>query len=167
MRDRQGSSIAQRAAAILQQELADGALSNIATSSTMWSSSRRDLISAVSRARTDVEDLAAAVLGILTTRAAPRQDLLQLTEPGSPGVPSELRARLRNDSHRLVDLSFACSDLVADTGQRISSACIELVPARLHLLPGDEDDVSIRLHVPENALPGLYRGLLRATNFNG
>lgn len=167
MRDRERSGIAERAAAILQQEVADGALSNIATSSTMWSSSRRDLISAVSRAHTELEDLAATVLDILTTRPAPRQHLLQSTLPGIPGVPNELRARLRNDSQRVVDLCFACSDLVADSGQRIPSAFVELSPTRLRLLPGDEDDVTIRLHVPENAVSGVYRGLLSSTEFNG
>ena len=179
MPDREGSSIAQRAAAILRQELADGALANIARTSTIWASPPRDLMSAVSRARNEFEDLAATVLDVLASGPAPRPHVaaapqyadathvLQSLEPGVAGAPTELRARLRNDSRHPVDMSFACTDLVAASGQRISSAYVVLSPSQLHLQPGDEVDVRIRIHVPENAAAGVYRGLLQATNSNG
>jgi hypothetical protein len=167
--------IAEGAAAILRQEVADGALANIASSDRMRAQTP-ELMSAATRARADLEDLAAAVLDLLAPRSKARRtsaswpEALHVLQPPVPGVPgrlTEIRARLRNDRPGPTDLSLACTALLTGSGESVPSDCIALRPERLRLGPGEEGDVSIRLAVPATAQRGLHRGLLQSSNCNG
>jgi hypothetical protein len=166
-------TIAERAAAILREEIADGALANIVTSSRMWSTHRSGLVSQEvgRRLRSDLEGLFDTLLDLLAPPATrPSREgitILRAKQSVAPGEQAEIRSSLRNDGPRGVDIGFLCSDLVAEPGERILADCIRLVPGRIRLSPGEVVDLAIGLAVPGDARPGVYHALLQATDLTG
>jgi hypothetical protein len=132
---------------------------------------------AVRRLNAEVGDVLETILDLLAPRtysavvyrAASYQDppaSVAALRAGSvmPGQTGEIRTGLRNDSGQPVDLSFVCSDLVGDAGQRIAADRIQLQPNRVRLEPDGLVRLTIALEVPANASPGLYRALLQASS---
>ena len=182
-------TLPERATAILRDEIANGALANIAAARQVWSAHRRDLITPEATRR-----LAAELGGLLDTvlhlLAPPPRPLVassipppaavpdhaaergqQTIEPlpilrarrSVPGGAAEIHTGLRNDGPTPVEVGFVWTDLVAEPDGRIHAGCLRLLPSRVRLPPGAFVDLAIALDVPDDARPGLYYALLQAT----
>jgi len=188
MPERGGPTLAERATAILRDEIANGALGNIATASRVWSAHHRDLLTpeATRRLAAEFGGLLDTVLDLLTpprTAAAsslPPSAVLDLAaEPGRrtieplpvlrarrsvpPGGAAEIHTGLRNDGPTPVEVGFVWSDLVAEPDGRIPAERLRLLPGRVRIPPDAFVDLAIGLDVPDDARPGLYHALLQAT----
>ena len=189
MLDRGTPTLAERATAILRDEIANGALGNIAAATQVWSAHRRGLITPEATRR-----LAAEFVGLLDTvldllapppRSSAASSLLpaavldhpaergqQTIEPlpvlralrsVPPGGAAEIHTGLRNDGPTPAEVGFVWSDLVAEPDGRIHAGCLRLPPDRVRVPPGAFVDLAIGLDVPNDARPGLYHALLQAT----
>jgi hypothetical protein len=181
-------TIVERATAILRDEIAGGALSNIAESTRVWAENRRGLFSSqvIPRMRADLEALLEPVLDLLAppTTVDPRVEpavtgpgnertsgphsidafpVLRSPRSGSPGHAAEIRTHLRNDGPRAVEVGFVCSDLINEAARRIPGDCVWLHPRQPLVPPGGVVELVIGLDVPVDAIPGLYHALLQAT----
>jgi hypothetical protein len=190
MPERGTPTLAERATAILRDEIANGALGNIATASRVWSAHHRDLFAPEATRRLAVElgGLLGTVLDLLTPppRSSAASSLpppaaaldlaaergQQTTEPlpilrarrsVPPGGTAEIHTGLRNDGPTPVEVGFVWSDLVAEPDGRIHADCLRLLPGRVRIPPGAFVDLAIGLDVPDDARPGLYHALLQAT----
>jgi hypothetical protein len=186
VRDKPG--IAQQMTGILQDEIARGALANIASAADVWSAHRADHVvpELTRRLATEVSDLLSPLLDLIapvlqpgadrriprTVHAEPPPDDDPLGEPmtvlhaqsaGRPGDMIEIRTAMQNDGPTPVDVGFRWSDLVAEWDVRIRAAHLRL-PGRLTLPPGAVVDLVIHLAVPPDARPGLYHSLLETTD---
>jgi hypothetical protein len=153
------TTLGERAAAILRDEIEHGALANITAASQVWSAHHRDLLTPKVTRR-----LAAEFGGLLDTVL----DLL--TPPPRSAADSPLppaAARLRNDGPTPAEVGFVWSDLVAEPGGRIHAGCLRLLPSRVRIPAGACVDLAIGLEVPDDARPGLYHALLQATERMG
>lgn len=164
-RDSAQPSIVERAAAILRDELSLGALENIARADRIWSAQEVDLfgVGTRRRLRQDIETVLDTVLDLL----APRSDALSVLRspyPVAPGRAAEIQTRLANDTQQPVELSFACSDLMSPSQSRIDAERVRISPTPLHIPAGKVGDMSIRLEIPHDARPGVYKALLQATD---
>jgi hypothetical protein len=181
-------TLGERAAAILRDEIEQGALANIAAASQVWSTHRRDLLSpeAAHRLAAEFGGLLDTVLNLLTppppaassppTPAATPDhgaDQGQRIEPlpvlrarrsVPPGGAAEIHTRLQNDGPTPAEVGFVWSDLVAEPDARIHAGCLQLLPGRVRVPPGACADLAIGLAVPNDARPGLYHALLQATD---
>jgi hypothetical protein len=190
-RDRGVPTLAERAAAILHDEIANGALANISAASQVWSAHRHNLIAPEMTRR-----LEAAFLGLRDTvldliAPPPRSSaasslsrpavgldhaaaerVQQTIEPlpvlralrsAPPGGAAEIHTGLRNDGPTPVEVGFVWSDLVAEPGGRIHAGCLRLPRGGVRVPPGGFVDLAIVLDVPKDARPGLYHTLLEAT----
>jgi len=187
-------TLAERATAILRDEIANGALGNIATASRVWSAHHRDLLApeATRRLAAEFGGLLDTVLDLLTppprTAAASslpppsavvdlaaergRQTIeplpvLRARRAVPPGGAAEIHAGLRNDGPTPVEVGSVWSDLVAEPDRRIHAGCLRLLPGRVRIPPGVFVDLAIGLEVPDDARPGLYHALLQATEHVG
>jgi hypothetical protein len=183
-------TIGERAAAILRDEIEDGALANIAAASQVWSAHRRDLLipEATRRLAAEFGGLLDTVLDLLTPppRSAAASSLLppvatpdhaadqgrqaieslpvlHALRSAPPGGAAEIHTRLRNDGPTAAEVGFVWSDLVAEPDGRIDAGCLRLLPGRVRVPPGACADLAIGLGVPDDARPGLYHALLQAT----
>ena len=183
-------TLAERATAILHDEIANGALANIAAASQVWSAHRRDLIApeATRRLAAELGGLLDTVLDLLappprssaaSSLPPPAAVLDHAAERGQqtieplpvlralrsvpPGGAAEIHTGLRNDSPTPVEVGFVWSDLVAEPDGRIHAGCLRLPPGRVRVPPGAFVDLTIGLDVPNDARPGLYHALLQAT----
>ena len=189
MLDRDQPAIAERAAAILRDEVANGALANIAAANRVWSAHRRDLLTpeAARRLAGELGGLLDTVLDLLAP--APRSSVtsppppaagsdhaaargrqtveplpvLRARHPVPPGGAAEIHTGLRNDGPAPVDIGFVWSDLVAEPDGRIPAGRLRLLPVPIRIPPGALVDLAIGLDVPNDARPGLYHALLQAT----
>jgi hypothetical protein len=189
---RDGPVIAQRMNDILRGEIQGGALDNIASATRAWSAHRRDLVlpEVTRRLATEFSGLLGTVLDLIAPApqpaadpsvppfAQPRPDppaeqpvesvpVLRARRPGAPGGRAEIRTAVVNDGPTPVEIGFLCSDLVAEPRGHIAAACLRFLPARLDLPPGGVADLAIDLHVPEDAMPGVYHSLLHTTDLGG
>jgi hypothetical protein len=178
-------TLADRAAAILRDEIGNGALANIAAATQVWSRHRRDLLMPEATRR-----LAAELVGLLDTvldlLAPPRSPVDVADHAGArgrqtieplpvlrarghvpPGGAAEIHTGLRNDGPAPVEVGFVWSDLVAEPDGRIHAGCLRLLPGRVRIPPGASADLAIRCEVPDDARPGLYHALLQATERGG
>jgi hypothetical protein len=189
MPERGTPTIAERATAILRDEIANGALGNIATASRVWSAHQRDLLApeATRRLAAEFGGLLDTVLDLLTP--PPRTAASSLPPPSAvldlaaergrqtieplpvlharrsvpPGGAAEIHTGLRNDGPTPVEVGFVWSDLVAEPDGRIHAGYLRLLPGRVRIPPGAFVDLAIGLDVPDDARPGLYHALLQAT----
>jgi hypothetical protein len=186
---RDGAAIAQQMNKILRDEIASGALANIASAARVWSAHRRDHMvpELARRLAADVSDLLSPVLDLIApleqpaahSRLPPTEPIepppeekrliesvpvLRARRPGAPGDTVEIRTALRNDGPTPVDVGFLWSDLVADPGGHIRASCLRALPGRLNVLPSAAAELVIDLRVPNDARPGLYHTLLETTD---
>lgn len=175
-------TLAERVTAILRDEIANGALANIAAASHVWSAHRRGLITHEMTRRLEAEFLGLrdTVLDLIAPAASslPRAGLAHAAEraqqtieplpllraPRSvpPGGAAEIHTGLQNDGPTPVEVGFVWSDLVAESDGRIHAGCLRLPPGPLRVPPGGFVDLAIGLDVPNDARPGLYHTLLEA-----
>jgi len=185
-------ALADRAASILRDEIANGALGNImAVEHPFRSSWLTDLFTGGPSAARIVGDAVEAVLDLLPrvfspivehsygpgalpapvppvtelmpgAPTAPRVPTVRRSEPAKPGGLATLTTRLSNDGNDPVDVRFRWDDLVSSPAARISSPHVRVLPDLLHLVPGELADILVVLDVPAAARPGLYSTLLGA-----
>ena len=185
----EGATLTERARAILRDEVANGALADIAAATRLWSANQGVPTSPMLTRRWEAEMLGLrdAVLDLIapSMRSSARSSLPRQgtrfdgaegrsqpkTEPlpvlravGSvdPGGAAEIHSALRNDSPDPVQIGFGWSDLVAEADDRIPASCLWLLPRRVHVPAGGLVDLKIGLDVPHDARPGLYCTLLEA-----
>jgi hypothetical protein len=188
------AALGERAAAILRDEIEQGALANIAAASQVWSAHHRDLLSpeATRRLAAGFGGLLDTVLDLLTpspssaaASSLPPSAVMpdyaadqgrQTIEPlpvlrsrrsVPPGGAAEIHTCLRNDGPTPAEIGFVWSDLVAEPDGRIHAGCLRLLPGRVRVPPGACVDLTIGLDVPDDARPGLYHALLQATERMG
>jgi hypothetical protein len=188
------STLAERAAAILRDEIENGALANIAAARQVWSAHPRDLITpeAARRLAAELGGLLDTVLDLLAPlprslagsslpppaavpdHAAERGQqtieplpVLRARRSVPPGGAAEIHTGLRNYGPTPVEVGFVWTDLVAEPDGRIHAGCLRLLPSRVRIPPGTFADLAIALDVPYDARPGLYHALLQATERAG
>lgn len=187
--DRSLPRLAERASAILRDEMANGALANIAGGSQGWSAHRRRLMtpSLTSGLESELLGLRDALLDLVAPPQRPPAAPLSRPSAGPgqvversqqetvplpvlravrgvpPGGVAAIHTGLRNDGSAPVLMDFVWSDLVADRGGRIHAGRMRLSPARVRVPAGSLADLAIGLDVPNDAPPGLYRTFLEAT----
>ena len=184
------AALGERAAAILRDEIEQGALANIAAASQVWSAHHRDLLSpeATRRLAAGFGGLLDTVLDLLTPPPRPstasslpppaampdyaadqgRQTIeplpvLRARRSVPLGGAGEIHTSLRNDGPTPAEVGFMWSDLVAEPDGRIHAGCLRLLPGRVRIPPGACVDLAIGLEVPDDARPGLYHALLQTT----
>jgi hypothetical protein len=183
------ATLGERAAAILRDEIEQGALANIAAASQVWSTHHRDLLApeVTRRLAAEFGGLLDTVLDLLTppARSSAASSLPPAAMPGYAadqgrqtieplpvlrarrsvplGGAAEIHTRLRNDGPTPAEVGFVWSDLIAEPGGRIHAGCLRLLPGRVRVPPGACVDLAIGLEVPHDARPGLYYALLQAT----
>ena len=111
----------------------------------------------------------AATRGTPGTEAASTK-LATVRMPGTvaPGQTAELMMSLENESDSATaEFTLHSSELVSSSGERISSTAVTFEPSTLSVGPRVAGTVAVRVHVPGDAKPGSYEGLLRATQLNG
>jgi hypothetical protein len=189
MLDRGTPTLAERATAILRDEIANGALANLARASQVWSAHRRDP-SAPDATRQLAAELGGLLDTVLDLLAPPRSTaasslpppvavldhaaergqqtieplpVLRARRSVPAGGAAEIHTGLRNDGPTPVEVGFVWSDLVAEPDGRIHASRLRLLPGRVRLPPGAAADLAIGLDVPSEARPGLYQALLQAT----
>ena len=88
-----------------------------------------------------------------------------LTAPGlaAPGGLALIDFSLVSDDSRPAPVAFYCTGLVGDAGARIGAEQISFEPPALTLAPGLTQQVSVQIAIPAQAAPGLYAGLMRAS----
>lgn len=88
--------------------------------------------------------------------------------PLNPGGTAEISMTLENDSDSETDeFSFETSDLInAASGARIEADGIDVSPTPVIIGPRGSSTVTVHIRVPENAVPGVYSGLLQATRLD-
>jgi hypothetical protein len=188
------TTLGERAAAILRDEIEHGALANITAASQVWSAHHRDLLTpeAARRLAAEFGGLLDTVLDLLTP---PPQSAAASSLPPPAAMPdyaadqgrqtieplpvlrarrsvplggtAEIHTRLQNDGPTPAEVGFVWSDLVAEPGGRIHAGCLRLLPTRVRIPPGACVDLAIGLEVPDDARPGLYHALLQATERMG
>jgi len=172
-------SIAARAAAILRDEIANGALANIAVARQRWPAVHRDLIT---RAATpgvagiggligDVLDLVVPSAPIprahsasSTQQPAPSVPVLTARRPAPRGGTAEIRTGVQNDGANGVRVGFLWGDLVAAPDSRIAASHLRFSPDQVRIGPGDSVNLTAVLDVPADARPGHYRVLVEAAD---
>jgi hypothetical protein len=186
-------SLVERAEAVLRDEIAGGALANIAAATQAWSAQRRDLVlpEVTRRLAAEFGGLLDTVLDLLAPlprsslvsslprpvgqdRAPQRErqpvepvPVLRARRPAPPGGTAEIRTSLQNDGPASVEVGFLWSDLVGEPAGRIRASRLRLVPGRVRVPSGALADLTIGLDVPEDACPGLYHALLQAAGCAG
>ena len=186
-------SLADRAHAVLRDEIASGALANVTAASRVWSAHRRDVVvpEMTRRLAADVGGLLDTALDLLAPlprssaasswpppagqdRAPQRGPqpvdpvpVLRARRPAAPGGTAEIRTSLQNDGPAPVEIGFLWSDLVGEPAGRIRASHLRLAPGRVRVPSGALADLTIGLDVPDDAHPGVYHALLRATGRAG
>jgi hypothetical protein len=169
--------LAERAAAILRDEIGNGALANIASARQRWPAVRRDLVAAATSPRiADVSGLISDVLDLVVPSAAARSDgapsaqravedppVFTAQRVVPPGETAVIRTGLQNDGPNVVEAGFLWSDLMAAPKGRIAAIHLRFSPSQVRLLPGASVDLTAVLDVPFGAPAGLYRVLVQAT----
>jgi hypothetical protein len=158
------TNLAKRAAAILREEIAAGALGNIAQSNRIWLASRRDRFGShlVRHVRTDIEQLVQALLDVLPPN--PDITVLRPLSPIRRGQTGGIRAWLANSTSDPSDLQFICSDLAGDSGGYMRANCVRISPQPLHLPAGQVVQLDLTVCIPGDVSPGVYRATLQAAD---
>jgi uncharacterized membrane protein len=89
---------------------------------------------------------------------------LTVPTPVKAGGEVQIPMTLENESERQTEtFNLLSSDLVNAEGERIAANQISFSPEQMLLEPHRSATVTVTVHVPENAKPGLYSGLLQAS----
>jgi len=169
---RGGPSLAERAAAILRDEIANGALASVGLADKRWSTIRHDLGALTPFPINHTDDLLRAVLELIAPVGV-RPPLIEpvFTPPAGrevePGGSAVITLAVQNDRPLDVEVGFTWSDLVAPPDRRIEADRIRLIPQRVRIPTGGTADLAIILHVPAAALSGQYRTLIQAADDSG
>jgi hypothetical protein len=179
--DHGAPTFAERASAILRDEIASGALANIAAAGQRWPTVYRDLVTAATAPRAaDIGGLMGDLLELLVPArpAGPigrddrSSDRHRAVEPGTvlsaaravaPGGSTAITTALQNDGPDVAEVAFVWGDLTAAPDRRIAASHLRLSPDRARIPPGASFDLAIVLDVPPEAAPGLYRVAIRTT----
>lgn len=168
----------ERAAMVLQGELAGDALANITRSNRVWEDREHQLLGSHlgRRVRDEIqallelftEPLAAPARRAIPSRNGVRAEsrpapepvaVLRPARPVEPGARAQIRTALRNGRTQPVALGFWCSELVAEPHARIAPARIHVEPRWISILPSGLGHIAVEIEVPDDARPGVYRGL--------
>jgi hypothetical protein len=86
---------------------------------------------------------------------------LEAARPATAGETVDLRTRLQNDEDvETDDIVLAWTDLVATASRRIPSERVSISPNRFRIPPGSSADVAVTVQIPIDASPGHYRGVM-------
>lgn len=98
------------------------------------------------------------------TQASSGVPVIRAPASAAPGTTTEITMALENESDTgTAEFTLHVSELVTATGARIAAASVEFEPATLTVGPRAVGMVTIRVSIPENAPPGSYEGIVRAS----
>jgi hypothetical protein len=84
-----------------------------------------------------------------------------------PGGVGELTMSLENESDQTTaEFTLHAAELVSASGARIPSDHVSFVPATLSVGPRSSGQVGVKVKIPVKAPPGVYEGLIRATQLD-
>ena len=190
------SNVVQRAASILEEEIAAGIVAakkvekRFVNVSELRSGKPDEVIQRFRRDSHELVDILLDMINVslkyignltqqvIRIRGAETQEKPESMAPGQiptlmmpnsikAGESAEVPMTLENDSDKSTDeLKFLSTDLVNATGDRISSEQTTFTPPSLTLGPNKAEKVTVTVHVPEGTPPGVYSGLVQATKLN-
>jgi hypothetical protein len=163
-----GRSLAERAAAILRDEIANGALASIGLADKRWSAVRHDLGRATSSS-IDQDALIRTVLDLIAPPSCQQPSAPSVFAPRAanevePGGSAVISMAVQNDGPTDVELSFTWTDLVAPPDRRIDADRIRLDPPRARIPANHSADLEIVFRAPLEAASGVYRSFVQATD---
>jgi hypothetical protein len=79
------------------------------------------------------------------------------------GEVGSLTFKLHNDSETAASFILHCTDLLSESGGRIASQAVEFTPQNVQLKQDASIEVMLKLRVPPGSIPGIYSGLLIAS----
>jgi hypothetical protein len=167
------ASIVSDAASILDEEMAKGVLAARGVSQAPRDRNPdqvatvlrqvHEVIDNIARVWPSVEDFSRRSGALVQSTNRGDDDALPTLKPASvlhPGERGAIFMLLRNKEDRAVRLTPLSTDLIGSTGGRIASQALEFVPADVQLDPGAQREVTGRIVVPFDTLPGCYTGLV-------
>lgn len=183
------SRIVQKAASILEEEIAAGIVAAKQVEARYVNVSelrqgqpeevllrfRRDahevldmLMDMASLATRSVGNLAQRVVSVRPgeqpTAATGHVPSFTLPGPLNPGETASVPMTLENQSDTVTDeFSFHCSDLVSPSGDRISAQNVLFAPPTVVIEPRKTEQVIVTVVAPDGLAPGLYAGLLQSS----
>ncbi len=102
-----------------------------------------------------------------STTKSTNTPILEMPEPIKAGGNAEVVMTLENNSDKETDpFNILTTDLLSGSGAKINGANVSLTPKSIKLSPSQKLDVKVRVKVPKPSVPGVYSGLLQATNLN-
>jgi hypothetical protein len=103
------------------------------------------------------------------TEEAPvvKQPSITVPKALKAGETSEIPISLENSSDVQTDeFKLYSTDLVNDSGDRISSEVLQFMPPTVKIAPHTTEKIMVMVTVPSDARPGVYCGLVLAANMN-
>jgi hypothetical protein len=92
---------------------------------------------------------------------------LTIPQPINAGESSQVEMALENDSEKPTgEIGFYASALLNASGNRIPARQVTFTPSSLIVGPKKSGKVTVGVKVPRKASPGVYSGLIQATNLN-
>lgn len=145
------------AASLTQDQRADlfGATDIEPLVRSWWSMVGQFLLGSVPRA-TDAPAADPAALDFSNSEAQGRLDL-EATVPGTTTAEVWLHNRAAKD---LGEVALRCSDLLAHDGGVMGSASVTFIPAAVPMPGRSSRGIELKIEVPQEVQPGLYRGTL-------
>jgi hypothetical protein len=120
-----------------------------------WSMVGQFLFGSVPRA-TDAPAADPATLDFSNSEAQGRLDL-EATVPGTTTAEVWLHNRAAKD---LGEVALRCSDLLAHDGGVMASGAVTFIPAAVPMPGRSSRGIELKIEVPQEVQPGLYRGTL-------
>lgn len=190
------SLIVTRAASILEEEIAAGISATQSIEQKVVDVDRLragDSQAVIQRFRKDAHDVVDILLDLVNVATNTMSDLSERAvkiglgqprktgeKPAASAIPSlavptvarpgeavEIPMMLENESDKPIEaFSFHSSDLMNADGERISAQQVSFSPERLVIEPKQATTVTVIVHVPDNAAPGVYSGLLQASRMD-
>ena len=145
------------AASLTQDQRADlfGATDIEPLIRSWWSMVGQFLLGSVPRA-TDAPAADPATLDFSNSEAQGRLDL-DATVPGTTTAEVWLHNRAAKD---LGEVALRCSDLLAHDGGVMESGAVTFIPAAVPMPGRSSRGIELKIEVPQEVQPGLYRGTL-------
>jgi hypothetical protein len=82
------------------------------------------------------------------------------------GEVGSLTFKLHNDSETAASFTLHCTDLLSGSGGRIANQAVEFTLQNLQLEKDAEVEVTLKCKVPPGSIPGIYSGLLIASELS-